>query len=274
MTKDELFNVAIEWAANEGWNPGLHDLESFYATDPEGFWIGKLNGEPISCISAVKYPNNHAFVGFYIVKKEFRDKGYGLKIWQEAMKGLEGYNIGLDGVVDQQENYKKSGFKLAYRNVRYEGESKKYDNLNSSIKPITEVQFEKLLDYDTKHFQTKRMEFLINWVEQPESFSASLVENDEIKGYGLIRKCRKGYKFGPLFADNKDIAKDLFKYLSSQLPEDSVIYLDTPEVNPEAVELAKEYNMKYVFETARMYTGEFPMLPVNEIFGVTTFELG
>ena len=29
--------------------------------------------------------------------------------------------IGLDGVVGQQENYRKSGFQLAYANVRYGG---------------------------------------------------------------------------------------------------------------------------------------------------------
>ena len=29
-----------------------------------------------------------------------------------------------------------------------------------------------------------------------------------------------------------------------------------------------------VFETARMYRGSVPALPLNRIFGVTTFELG
>ena len=29
--------------------------------------------------------------------------------------------IGLDGVVAQQENYRKSGFELAYANIRYGG---------------------------------------------------------------------------------------------------------------------------------------------------------
>jgi hypothetical protein len=32
--------------------------------------------------------------------------------------------------------------------------------------------------------------------------------------------------------------------------------------------------MTVVFETARMYTGEAPRLPLDGIFGVTTFELG
>nr|WP_232220763.1 hypothetical protein [Legionella tunisiensis] len=39
MNKDEV-NIAIAWAANEGWNPGLHDAECFYQTDPHGFLLG------------------------------------------------------------------------------------------------------------------------------------------------------------------------------------------------------------------------------------------
>jgi hypothetical protein len=45
-------------------------------------------------------------------------------------------------------------------------------------------------------------------------------------------------------------------------------------VNSEAVDLAKRHNMTVVFETARMYKGESPDLPINRLFGVTTFELG
>ncbi|MFW2572415.1 GNAT family N-acetyltransferase, partial [Legionella sp. 29fVS95] len=47
MEKDEV-NIAIDWAANEGWNPGLHDAECFYQADPHGFFAGKLNGKIIA----------------------------------------------------------------------------------------------------------------------------------------------------------------------------------------------------------------------------------
>jgi hypothetical protein len=38
--------------------------------------------------------------------------------------------------------------------------------------------------------------------------------------------------------------------------------------------LVTRYNMQMVFETARMYSGTVPALPLNKIFGVTSFELG
>jgi hypothetical protein len=54
MQREELA-FAIELAAAEGWNPGLHDAQCFYAADPGGFLIGELAGEPVGCISAVSY---------------------------------------------------------------------------------------------------------------------------------------------------------------------------------------------------------------------------
>ena len=100
------------------------------------------------------------------------------------------------------------------------------------------------------------------------------VQNGEIHGYGVIRKCRKVYKIGPLFADNFDIAEKLFQKLVSCAGDGTSIFLDTPEVNKAAIKLAKISGMKPVFETARMYTKKEPDIDIGKVFGVTSFELG
>ncbi len=144
MNRDKL-NIAIEWAAQEGWNPGIYDADCFYATDPKGFFIGLLDNKPVACFSAVSYDEKFGFLGFYIVKKEFRDKGLGIQIWKAGLNHLKTQNIGLDGVVAQQDNYKKSGFKLAYRNIRHEGKSEgKKPNYPEVVK-LSEIPFDKLV---------------------------------------------------------------------------------------------------------------------------------
>ena len=35
-----------DWAGDEGWNPGNTDALAFLATDPGGFLIGRVKGEP------------------------------------------------------------------------------------------------------------------------------------------------------------------------------------------------------------------------------------
>ena len=106
MTRHEV-DVAVDWAAREGWNPGLADADCFYAADPDGFLIAYLDHEPAACISVVRYDSSFGFLGFYIVKPEMRGRGYGYQIWQAGMERLEGCTVGLDGVVAQQENYRR-----------------------------------------------------------------------------------------------------------------------------------------------------------------------
>ena len=87
MTRSE-FNLTMDWAAGEGWNPGFDDAECFFRTDPTGFLIGLLDDEPIASISVVKYEAHFGFLGFYIVKQEYRRLGYGYKLWKAGMKRL------------------------------------------------------------------------------------------------------------------------------------------------------------------------------------------
>lgn len=274
MTEDEVNNIAVAWAAREGWNPGLRDAECFYAADPNGFFVGTLDGEPISCFSAVVYDTNFAFLGFYIVAPEYRGRGYGYEIWKAAMNYAGDRNIALDGVVEQQFNYKKSGFKLAYRNVRREGIAERIDEEFPEIAPISEASFEDILRFDEKRFPAERSKFLELWTSRPESATFAAVNDRKIAGYGTIRKCGVGYKIGPLFAENAELAEKLFLTMRNFAEPGEKFYLDTPEVNEAAVALADEYDMATVFETARMYTGPEPDIDVNEVFGVTSFELG
>src|SRR6478735_3690618 len=94
MRPDEIA-LAADWAAAEGWNPGL-------------------DGAPAATISCVNYDERFAFLGFYIVRRDVRGRGYGLRMWNAAIAHAPARTIGLDGVVAQQENYRKSGFQLAY----------------------------------------------------------------------------------------------------------------------------------------------------------------
>ena len=48
-------DLAAEWAAAEGWNPGHHDMECFSAVDPQGFWGRYGAGEMIASISVVNW---------------------------------------------------------------------------------------------------------------------------------------------------------------------------------------------------------------------------
>ncbi len=278
-------DLAIEWAGREGWNPGLHDAECFYAQDPEGFLVAELDGRPIGCASAVRYDGGFGFAGFYIMLPEFRGHRIGYDLGCAAINRLADVKAGLDGVIKQQPKYCKLwGFQLAHRNVRYELPSaKKLERENapsSSARPadiqfveLANIPFAKLAAYDLQMFRFPREAFLHCWISRPGTIAMGAMEDGELVGYGVLRPCRVGYKLAPLFADAPAIADALFRELARHAASHA-IYLDIPQVNPAALELVQRHSMTPIFETARMYTKGDPGLPLDKIYGITSFELG
>ncbi len=270
-------DIAIDWAAAEGWNPGLDDAAPFFAADPDGYLMGFIDEQPVACISVVAYGDAYGFLGLYICRPEFRGKGHGWALWQAGMARLGTRTIGLDGVIAQQANYAKSGFVLAHRNVRYGGTAGAHEVADMRIVELVPSRpmglAGSIVAYDRALQAGPRETFLRSWFMPPGRRTLAFVEANSICGYGCVRQCRAGYKIGPLFADTPDIAERLFAGLTGRL-HGAQIYLDVPEPNAEAVALARRHGLEPVFETARMYRGPAPALPLVRIFGITTFELG
>lgn len=266
-------DTAIDWAATEGWNPGLYDAKCFHAADPKAFLGGFVGNELIACISAVKYGKTFGFIGFYIVKPNYRNQGYGLKLWNTALTKLGNRLIGLDGVVAQQGNYQKSGFLFAHNSIRYQVVSNIYCEPDHEIVHLSTIPFEELTKYDDLHFSVKRSAFLKHWINQPGTVALAIKENNQLSGYGVIRNCREGHKIGPLFANNPSLAERLLLQLQ-KTATGKMIFLDVPSTNKDGIALAEAHQMVPVFQTARMYKNGMLQLPVANIFGLTSFELG
>ncbi len=264
---------ALLWAAAEGWNPGLGDAECFQAADPDGFLVGCLGDEPVASISVVRYSAGFGFLGLYIVRPDRRGRGFGHRLWQEGMAYLDGCTVGLDGVVAQQPNYARSGFVLAHRNVRYGGTPGLQAPSDIRLQAIGPRLTEAVLTYDRSLFPASREAFLRCWL-WPESRAAlAFVDDGALKGYGVLRECGSGFKIGPLFADHEEAASLLLQALAAKA-DGAPVFLDLPEPNEAAVRLATRHGLAPVFETARMYRGPAPELPLARIYGITTFELG
>lgn len=267
----------VQWAEQEGWNPGPYDAQVFWATDPEGFVGYFIGDELIAGGSIVSYGGRFGFMGFFIVKPEFRSLGIGQKLWMERRNLLlsrlkPGAAIGMDGVVAMQDFYRKGGFELAFRDERYERQGERFI-LDKQIDRIQPNDFPHILLYDARCFGLERSQFLKPWLEMPESYAFKYVENGLFKGFAVLRKAGKGYKIGPLFADNLLVAEALYQACLNAVPGEAV-FLDIPVNNPDAVSLVQKYDAVYVFECARMYHGKPPKQALNKVFGVTTFELG
>ncbi|WP_417456375.1 GNAT family N-acetyltransferase [Kordiimonas sp.] len=265
--------TAINWAAHEGWNPGVDDAACFFSADQNGFFKGVLNGETVATGSAVCYDDTYAFCGLYIVAPEHRGSGYGLALTKARLEYCRGRNVGIDGVLENVKIYERIGYEAFYENCRFEGLAKARGKVSSHVRAITHDDFDAVRHYDRQCFPAYRDAFLKAWLGQAQARAVLYEEDGRVMGYAVRRKCLNGHKVGPLSADTADIAAQLFDALQGDI-EGELIILDTPENNRDAVRLAERRGMKKVFATARMYQKGLPDIAAGQIFGITSFELG
>lgn len=276
MSAYELVN-AVKWAQIEGWNPGLNDAELFYQADPAGFFVGEVAGEIVAVGSAVRYSKDFAFCGLYIVAPEHRGKGYGLALTEHRLAYCGERNVGIDGVLENVDIYQRIGYQPYYQNRRYQKLALARPQITDAISalslPVSDDELAAIFAYDRQCFPAERALFLTAWMTQSDGVTLVYRQEGRVLGYLVRRRCIEGYKVGPLFADNADVAGQLFSQAQLDI-EGEMITLDAPENNPAAIGLADSEGMQVVFATARMYQKGMPAIDNRKIFGITTFELG
>ncbi|WP_299131623.1 GNAT family N-acetyltransferase [uncultured Amaricoccus sp.] len=262
----------LDWAAAEGWNPGLDDAAAFHAADPDGFLMGWVGDEPVAAISVVRHNPSYGFLGLFITRPEWRGQGVGGKLWQAGMDHLGDRIVGLDGVLAQQGNYARAGFALAHRTIRFAASAP--PDPWPPARRVEPRMLPDLVGLDTFVSGEERADYLGAWfTDTPTRRTLALVDSGEITGVGTIRACREGYKVGPLIAPKVAEAASLLRALAAAIGTRSVL-IDMPEANPAALAMAEHLGFKPMFETARMYKGAPPLGKPAAIFGETTLELG
>lgn len=270
MGRDDA-DFLTELAASEGWNPGLHDGRALFCADPSGVLVARLGDERVGCISSVRWSDEYGFVGVHLVREKYRGKGYGLRLWSEAMSRMGRRNVGVvvtEGMIPVLE---RSGFRPYSHITRYRCEGG--GERSRTVLDIEDIHFEAVAAYDTQCFPVSRPRFLECWLNMPLSKAVGVVLDDELVGYGVMRPCWDGFKIGPLYADDVAIADLLYRALASSQSGTS-IYIDINEENEHARDLSRKYGMEPVHRAVRMYNRRQPQLKRGKIYSVTAIEFG
>lgn len=277
MTRDEL-DLCLEWAAEQGWNPGLHDAEAFWAADPDGYVVAELDGEIVGTGAVIAYDRKVGAMGLFIVKEDQRGHGLGRQLWYTRRDMLQARldpdaSIGMDGVVAMQPFYAKGGFHFAHTVARHQASFPDLPSPPGTL-DLASIPFEQVAAFDGAHFGAPRTEFLKLWLSPKDGAARAILDDQgDLQALGVIRRSVDGYRIGPLFASTPEAAETLFLDLASRahgLP----VFLDIPTINQPALDLAARHGMTDIFACGRMYLGAPPPLPWNQIYGVTSLELG
>ena len=275
MRGDEVATL-VDWAAAEGWNPGLHDADVARAYDPEAFIALRSGPELVGGGAILSYDGAYGFMGMFIVRADRRHEGLGRELWHYRRDHLvarlrAGATIGMDGVPDLVPFYERGGFTVAHRDVRFQGRATGAPD--PAVEPLAVLAGSELAAYDDRHVAAPRAAFLADWISRPGTVSGVIREDGLPVAVGVLRPCRVGWKFGPVTADRPDLAERLVGSLLAAV-EGERVQLDVPEANRAGVELAQRCGLREVFGCARMYLRTPPDLPLGRIYGVTSFEFG
>jgi GNAT superfamily N-acetyltransferase len=275
MSSDEVHTIA-QWAADEQWNPGLHDIHIAHAYDPDAFIALRHGDEMVGGGSIFSYHGQFGFMGLFIMRPDHRGRGLGGVLWRHRLGLLRTRlapeaAIGMDGVFAMAPFYARGGFQLAYRDLRFDGVA--VHGSDQGLVPVADIGFDAVAEYDRPFHPVDRSVFLRSWVMHPAFHSAAVVEHGSVVGYASLRPCRSGWRFGPVAADTPAIAERLLVGLMGRVAGEPV-QLDVPEPNEVGLALAAGFGMTESFGCARMYHGHVPTIAVDRTYGVTSFEFG
>ena len=275
MTRAEA-GILESWAASEGWNPGLADIDIAWSYDPGAFIALRNDNEFVGGGAIIAYEGAAGFMGLFIMRADLRKQGLGRVLWHERLRRLRARlrpeaPIGMDGVFDMAPFYAAGGFTFLYRDLRFQGLAA--GAMDPAVIPLVQVPWPELVAFDASVSGLRREGFMKAWLGQTGGHGFGLRENGTLTGYGFLRPCHTGYKLAPLYANNATTARRLLLSVLSTV-QGAQVQIDVPEPNLAAVGLMTDLGWDNIFGCARMVHGTPPMTPIEQVFGVTSFEFG
>ena len=272
----------------EGWKIGMDDHELLFASDPYGIFIGELDGVLISSLCVVKFGDDLAFLGYYIVDKSFRGKGYGLAIFEAGMASLsKSHNCVLDAQPWAVCLYEKSGFRRAWTNHKLKflisDTAHILKDFNPPpemvIRPANQVNFDDLSAYASEVFGAPLGRYFKKMMEAPSIISFAATIEGVIVGFVSARRefSKGAWQIRPLYADTTLIARSMLKHIFSILSstcdravpdESAILCVPACDANPKALELGNELNGSLYCYTVQMYSKGIPNIPLEKMYGM------
>ena len=139
--------------------------------------------------------------GDYVaIKKEFRNNGYGVRLWKHALEYLKNVEcIGLEAAPDRLNDYAKWGFRKSSITNRWKLNGFQdlplrnfYKDQFHSFKvvPGNKISSEAVLIYDDQREPRPRPHFLHDWLKNSHGNVSAIVDNNGMcHGFGRIRPC-------------------------------------------------------------------------------------
>ncbi len=288
-TSIELKSFFQNLLVRQNWRPCRNDIECYLALDPTALRVGLLNGKPIAVQAMFKYAHGYRHGGAYVVDEQYRGQGFGPNLLRECIKksapitNLSGYSCPeLTNWLEKSLNISSRWYGSSYNLDILKSLERLKTNLDISyatVKRINKINIQDLYNYDRFVFGYNRKNFLEMWLNTPGSHSRVAIDKEGfIIGYITVRIALiqdEGYKIGPLFAKNIEVAKLLLNEVFEEVREcgascSTSVIADSPVGrNPEARKLMQSVDAKYLANFELVTTNGFPRGNFDDWFVIT-----
>ena len=279
MTRDEL-DVVLDWADAEGWNPGLSDADTFWRIDPAGLWAIDVDEVLVGSGATIAHGANHVVIGLVHVRPEHRRQGIATRTFPWLVDGAlsrmpPGSTVALDVPDHLHDLAERFGFRPVRRIARMVGRAieTRRGAHSGELRALASVPVDAVVEYDAAHVGALRPDLLETWIHPVGGFGLGVYEGQRLRGMAVMRPARRGYRIGPLFADDPDISEELMGALS-RMVLGHTITLDVPTDNPQALALAARHGLAETSSVVHLELGEVRPAPEGSVYAITSIEIG
>jgi len=240
-----------DWCNIEGWNLSRSNIEAYFESDPESYFVGEIDGKVVCSVSATRF-GECATMDLYLVDPVHRGKGYGWAIFSHALNHLKDVKyVGLHSVPEQVATYEKSGFKLFERIPRMSRIAERMPSSDNLV-DLRKIPIEKLEEYDRPYFGSSRLNFLKAILAKEDTLALGYLKDGELRGYGMLRKQNVGYRISPMVVEDSKIAEDIINGLQSLVVGEEVS-MDVYEKSKEVLQILEDQKWNHIFDFYKMF---------------------
>ena len=293
-TSTYLKKYFLQARAAEKRRPAIDDVDCFLACDSTALSVGELDSKPIGTCAVFKYQDGYRHGGAYFIEHNYRKYGYGTQLLFETIRKSEPItNFSAYAPLRMVETYKKSlGIQILHvceiHDINSITALKNLQGISMDasyhVKQVPDVDFETLCNYDKFTFGYNRQPFLYKWLYSPASLSCVALNNQGfIVGYVVARESvvpNEGYKIGPLFCENINIAQVLLQSVFKQINEQGTstsnsVHISCPvDRDPQVRQLLKILDSSHVQTLPFMANNDYLKGRIDKWFAITSFETG
>ena len=255
MSNSDL-DFALNLTTLEGWTSTRLDFEELLHFNPEGSFIGEIDGEPVGMVCAVNY-GGFGFIGNLIVQNMYRGLNFGKTLMEIAMKHLLDSgtkSILLDGVPKAVSLYEQLCFRKISKSLRLEAVLTGHSS--EHVRQMKLEDLDKISVSDTNHFGGCREKFLQMRFSSFPEYCKILEIDEEIKGFIMGRRSGVSIKIGPWVMNNHSPKSENLLLALAESASGNTLKIGMLESNNEALKILKKYGFKETSYSWRMLYGE------------------